>query len=401
MNKIIKNIAAVLPMLAFVTACTETNDWTVDSSINRQPSLSTFEVTPDTAELTMEVKFETQKSASGYEVQISTDSLKEGLDESTNYAGLKTIKIDNSNTGTFDIEYGDGDDQYPWVENTTYFMRVRALSDSKDKSKWFTSGIMNDVKAVKMTPMFTVSGLDISADEITLHWIKKYKSGTADTITMVDADGKETKLTLTKDEKTAATTTVTGLTGGTTYTFYLKDAEGKVLGTTTATTETTPNMEKALSIFGMPNFIKQTAGSVQEFEDATGTFVAKFTDEDGKFKMDTKKSDAYFNPLKVAFKTGDMEGSDGGYRMSTNGKAGKIEMTIPSKGRLYVYTRGSAGRNIIFTQNKVNLLEQEVPSDKTGDAYAFTKVNVDAGTVVITWSASIYIQGFQFVPDEE
>ena len=401
MNKIIKNIAAVLPMVAFLAACTETNDWTVDSSINRQPSLSSFEVTPDTAELSMAVKFETQKSASGYEIQISTDSLKEGFDESTGYANLKTIHVDKTNTGSLDIDYGTGDDQYPWVENTTYYMRVRALSDSKDKSKWFTSGIMGDVKPVKMTPMFTVTGLDISADEITLHWIKKYKSGTPEYIAMVDAEGTVTREDLSTDEKEEAEKTITGLIGGATYTFYICDAEGNKLGTTTVTTETTPNMETALSIFGMPNFIKQTVGSVQEFKDATGTFVAKFIDEGGKFKMDTNKSDSFFNPVKEVFKTGNMEGADGGYRMNTNGKAGEIDMTIPSNGRLYVYTRGNAGRNIIFKQNNVTLLEQEVPSEKTGDAYAFTKVNVEAGTVIIKWSASIYIQGFQFIPDEE
>lgn len=402
MNKIIKNIAAVLPMLAFLAACTDTNDWKVDSSINRQPSLTTFELTPDTVELSMAVKFETQKSASGYEIQISTDSLKEGFDESTNYAGLKTIKVDNPTTGSLDIDYGTGEDQYPWVENTTYYMRVRALSATKSSSKWFTSGIMGDVKSVKMTPMFTVSGLDISADEITLHWIKKYKSGTPEYIAMVDAEGNVTRVDLSTDEKEEAEKTVSGLDGGATYTFYICDAEGNKLGTTTVTTEKTPNMEKALSIFGMPDFIKQTAGSEQTFWDTTNTFAAKFIDAGGKFKMDTAKSDSYFNPLKEVFKTGDMEGSDGGYRMNTNGKAGEIDMTIPSKGRLYVYARsGSAGRNLIFTQNKVKLLEQEAPSAKTGDAYAFTKVNVEAGTVVITWSASIYIQGFQFVPDEE
>lgn len=395
MNKIIKNIAAVLPMLAFLAACTETNDWTVDSSINRQPSLSTFELTPDTVELSMAVKFETQKSASGYEIQISTDSLKEGFDESTNYAGLKTIKVDNPTTGSVDIDYGTGDNQYPWVENTTYYMRVRALSATKSSSKWFTSGIMGDVKSVKMTPMFTVSGLDISADEITLHWIKKYKSGTPEYITMVDAEGTETRLDLSTDEKEEAEKTITGLAGAATYTFYICDAEGNKLGTTTVTTEITPNMEKALSIFDMPNFIKQTAGSEQEFKDATGTFVAKFIDKDGKFKMDTNRSDKYYNPLREVFVTN--------YRMSTGGKAGEIDMTIPSNGRLYVYANSgtNAGRNLIFTQNKVKLLEQEAPSAKTGNAYAFTKVNVEAGTVVITWSASIYIQGFQFVPDEE
>ncbi len=403
MNKIIKNIAAVLPMLAFVTACTETNDWTVDSSINRQPSLSTFEVTPDTAELTMAVKFEKQKSASGYEIQISTDSLKEGFDESTNYAGLKTIKVDKDNTGSVDIDYGTDDDQYPWVENTTYYMRIRSISDSKDKSKWYTSGIMGDVKSVKMTPMFTVSGLDISVDEITLHWIKKYKSGTPALLNMTDAEGNDSIITLSPDEKEEGTTTVTGLVGGATYTFQLLDADGKVLGTTTVATEKTPNMEKALSIFGMPNFIKTTAGSVQPYADSTGTFVAKFIDKDGKFKMETNKSTAYFNPVKEVFKTGDMESDKAGYRMNTGGKAGEIDMTIPAKGRLYVYTyvgSGNAGRNIIFTKGKVQLLKQEVPSAKTGNAYAFTKVNVEAGTVVITWDASIYIQGFQFVPDD-
>ena len=260
---------------------------------------------------------------------------------------------------------------------------------------------MGDVKPVKMTPMFTVSGLDISADEITLHWIKKYKSGTPEYIAMVDAEGTVTREDLSTDEKEEAQKTITGLTGGATYTFYICDAEGNKLGTTVVTTEKTPNMETALSIFGLPDFKKQTVGSVQEFADATGTFVAKFIDEGGKFKMDTNKSDPFFNPVKEVFKTGDMEGADGGYRMSTNGKAGEIDMTIPSKGRLYVYTRGNAGRNIIFKQNEVTLLKQEVPSEKTGDAYVFTKVNVEAGTVVITWDASIYIQGFQFVPDEE
>ncbi len=402
MNKIIKNIAAALPMLAFLAACTETNDWTVDSSINRQPSLSTFEVTPDSVELTMAVKFETQKSASGYEIQISTDSLKEGFDESTDYANLKTIKVEKTTSGSLDIDYGTGDNQYPWVENTTYYMRVRSLSDGKDKSKWFTSGIMGDVKSVKMTPMFTVSGLDISADEVTLHWIKKYKSGTPEYIAMVDAEGTETREDLSTEEKEKAEKTITGLEGGATYTFYICDAEGNKLGTTIVTTEKTPNMEKVLSIFGMPGFIKQTAGSVQTFADATGTFLAEFIDDGGKFKMDTNKSDPYFNPVKDVFKTGDMEGAEGGYRMNTNGKAGKINMTIPSNGRLYVYARsGSAGRNLIFTQNTVKLLEQAAPTAKTGDAYAFTKVNVEAGTVVITWNASIYIQGFQFVPDEE
>ncbi len=403
MNKIIKNIAALLPMLAFLSACTETNDWTVDSSINRQPSISTFEVTADSAELKMAVKFEAQKSASGYEIQISTDSLKEGFDESTSYAGLKTIKVDPVTTGSLDIAYGEGDDQYKWVENTTYFFRIRSLSSTKDNSKWFTSGIMTDVKGVKMTPMFTVSGLDIGETEVTVHWIKKYKSGTPAFLTCLDAAGNQvSRHDLTDDEKKDAKYTFTGLTAGATYTFYVFDADDTQLGTTTVTTETTPDMTKALSIFGMPDFITQTAGSVQEFRDATGKFVAKFIDKDGKFKMELKKSDPYYNPLKEDFKTGEMEGSDGGYRMSTNGKAGQIDMTIPSKGRLYVYTRGSAGRNIIFTQNTEKLLEQEVPKEKTNNkAYVFTKVNVEAGTVVVTWSASIYIQGFQFVPDAE
>jgi hypothetical protein len=422
MKKINKYIiAAAIPLLGILAACTDGNDWSTDSSVTRQRTPEGLTVEVDSTTLNMEVKWTKAAGAASYEIQVSENPLAEGFDDAQ---GIPTFTATES-----PLTIDRLNDQFQIKENTTYYVRLRAISATKSPSKWVTDDITSGMYATKTPATMWIDALGIDYNQLTMQWIKiKYAS-----VAAVVNENTGTRHELTEEEKDTRNYTATDLEPNAEYIFTLYDEEGNQIGQVRESTETKPNMDNALSILDFSTWVD----GVREF--SSGGFVATFENTNNKQKYEAEKFDRYVMPDKTMSPAKDVDPSDPAYkylikdRLSTGGKStsgNQIFLTIPSSGRLYLYTRsGSAGRYVYLmgfddaTQEyAIHIIPEgkgddadgrgkEVPttknvkdpvSGKENQGYAFTKIKVPAGgTYLLSYSASIYFQGFCFIPDEE
>lgn len=408
-------IAAALPLMGMLTACTDENDWSKDGpdtsiTANRLYTPSGLEIEVDSATFVLEAKFTGIGSAEKYQVQISENPLLEGFDETT---GIATFEGTTS-----PIEIPRVSSNFEIKENTTYYVRIRAVSGSK-VSKWVTDGKISGKKATLAPKNLWINAAGIDEDFLVLNWNDKLvESNTKEhycnigSIRNVNTGEVKTNTDIDFD---AGSYQWDGLAKGTSYTFELIDTDGNIIGKVTAATETLPNMDWAMAIDDWGD-IKQ--GDAATVTDTSGKFTIE-VEGGAKIKTENDKSDFYLNPVKI------MEcPMKNGKRLTTGGKAGSLTLTLPGvTGRLYAYTHvgsSGAGRKMLVKRQSDEKAVEFLPpntkisgvladgSSKTG--YEFQKIYIKSGdidsannkvTVKITWDASIYICGFCFVPDEQ
>jgi len=390
-------IAAVIPLLGMLAACTDGNDWTVDNSANRQRTPDGLEVTIDEVKQQMVIKFNKVTGASQYQIQISENPLSEGFDDTEGYATFTSPSTENQLTLRFD------NSTFPIKENTVYYLRARALSETKAPSKWITNDIVTGTFKVTIPPVMRIDDVGVAEHELTMTWHELDGVNPSYIINQNTGDRHD----LTEEEKTNMSYKATGLEDGTEYTFILYDEFDNQIGKATNSTEKSPNMDWALSIESLKDFDKATNNSF-----AAGPFKVIFNCEDGKPSA-TSSAYKFWNPIG--------EQIDCTGRVSTGGKGSTITLEIPAPGRFYVYAYDSQIRNrrvfvkafnsitdeydidVLFENEKTKENPgKEVATVKTNNAYAPVKCRIDeAGTYKLTYSASVYICGFCFVPDEE
>ena len=408
-------IAAAIPFLGMLAACTDGNDWTVDNSASRQRTPDGLEAEIDSATLNMELKWNKASGATGYEVQVSESPLMAGIDETE---GIATFSTDASPMTIDRIN-----DKIQIKENTTYYVRVRAIQAGKNPSKWATDDIASGTYKVQSPATLWIDDTGVGEKDLTMQWIKtKYATPT----TIVNQNTGESH-EITDEEKEALSYKATGLQDGVEYTFTLLDENGNQIGKTTKATEKAPNMDWAMSVMDLSTWVK---GGITTL--TSGKFTVEMNDHGGKFKGEFKDI-RMISPLN---ETGEKLSF---YRFNTNTKEfysiddwdpetsqfdpnkskEYIKLTIPAKGRLYVYAyTGTAGRTMVVAKRVINPTTNEMTEEKIfdkaldsnlkdnapeGDAVKYEKIYItEAGDYYVSSpSGAIYIYGFIFVPDEE
>ena len=420
MKKINKYIiAAVIPLLGMMAACTDDNDWTTDTSVTRLRAPEGLSVEVDSTTLNMELKWNKSAGAQAYQIQVSEEQLAEGFDETP---GIPTFTATES---PLTIERLN--DQFEVKENTTYYVRVRAISDVKSPSKWATNDIVSGTLKTKSPATLWIDDSGVGETTLTMRWIKVKYANVTTILNQTTGESHE----ITSDEKSELSYTATGLQDGVEYTFVLLDDEGNQLGITSKATEKAPNMDWAMSIMDLSGWVKGGEVTLND-----GPFKLTLNDHGGKFKGENK-SIRMISPLNVVgekityyrFATNTKEfysvddyifdeaTSTWGYDPAKSKVYIKLE--IPAVGRLYAYAySGNAGRNMVVarrTFNSVtNTLTEEVvfnreldsnlkDNAKEGEAVKYDKIYIkEPGEYFVsTPSGGAYIYGFIFVPDEE
>ena len=158
------------------TACTDGNDWDVDSAHDRLFSVLEDKISVSEDATTAEVSWNTVKGAEYYVIEISKDSL------------YNDIEMGGANA----IIYGEDKTiiKSPYIisgltADTKYFLRIKALADGKQDSQW---SYLDDYSFITKTEQIfeSISGNDIKAESVVLHW---EAGANVDRIEITNADG--------------------------------------------------------------------------------------------------------------------------------------------------------------------------------------------------------------------
>lgn len=205
------------------TACTDGNDWDVDSAHDRLFSVLKDKISVSEDATTAEVSWNTVKGAEYYVIEISKDSL------------YNDIEMGGANA----IIYGEDKTiiKSPYIisgltADTKYFLRIKALADGKQDSQW---SYLDDYSFITKTEQIfeSISGNDIKAESVVLHW---EAGANVDRIEITNADGVLVlTYELSAEEKSVGSATISGLTPLTSYTatLYLGDTKRGVINFTT------------------------------------------------------------------------------------------------------------------------------------------------------------------------
>lgn len=192
-NIIRRTAMACLGALA-LTACTDGNDWGVDSAFDRLFGPNEDNIAVKAEATTAEVTFSGIKEADYYIIQVSNDSLFA--------ADVKTYgETDRIKTSPVVIT--------GLVSDTTYFLRMKAMSASKAESTWARlDGTFKTKSEQILKPIDEAT--DLTATTATLRW----EPGTE--VTAVKCNGQTYELSAA--DIAAGQFTITGLTPETEYT---------------------------------------------------------------------------------------------------------------------------------------------------------------------------------------
>lgn len=205
------------------TACTDGNDWDVDSAHDRLFSVLEDKISVTEDATTAEVSWNTVKGAEYYIIEISKDSL------------YNDIEMGGANA----IIYGEDKTiiKSPYIisgltADTKYFLRIKALAEGKKDSQW---SYLDDYNFITKTEQIfeSISGNDIKAESVVLHW---EAGADVDRIEITNADGiLVLTYELSAEEKSVGSATISGLTPLTSYTatLYLGDTKRGVINFTT------------------------------------------------------------------------------------------------------------------------------------------------------------------------
>lgn len=212
---------------AFATSCADENDWDVDGSHARLFSVDGEKLSVSAEDITATVTFTGVPDVKYYIVEVITDSLYD--DKAMGENGATVYGEDKSLTKspiTLTNLLGD----------TRYYLRIKAMSDSINESRWsyLRDGLTIKTFKTKAEQIFLdPAASDRAESSLRVTWDS---SKEVTTLVVTDGDGN-TVQTITLDDaaKTAGEYTVTGLTPSTNYTLVIYNGDTK-RGTLTMTT---------------------------------------------------------------------------------------------------------------------------------------------------------------------
>lgn len=210
------------------TACTDGNDWGVDSAFDRLFGVNSDKISVTAEDLTAEVSFNPMKGAEYYIIEVSTDSLYDDV-----AMGGSNAKVYGANKEVTKSPYTlEG-----LVGDTRYYLRMKCVAEGKNDSKWcyYKSGQTFKTKAEQI--FYEITDADRFEDHINLKWNAEME---ATNIVVITAEEEVQNITLDATAKATGEITVSGLNPSTAYTFIIYNGEAKRGTISTSTTAAMP-----------------------------------------------------------------------------------------------------------------------------------------------------------------
>ena len=224
----IKNILYIAALGLTATACTDGNDWSVDSAFDRLFGVNSDKISVTAEDLTAEVTFNSIKGAEYYIIEVSTDSLYDEVEMGGSHSKVYGTNKEVT-TSPYTLEGLVGD--------TRYYLRMKSMADGKNDSKWcyYKSGQTFKTKAEQI--FYEITDADRFEDHIDLKWNAEME---ATNIVVICAEEEIQNITLDANAKAAGEITVSGLNPSTAYTFIIYNGEAKRGTLSTSTTAAMP-----------------------------------------------------------------------------------------------------------------------------------------------------------------
>jgi len=217
MNKLFKKftyILAAFVMIGFTASCGDDipeEITSIDTDRLFSPTDIELRVINKTS---IRVNWKAVKDADSYDVEVFETAIGEGTIVQS-AAGLTSLDLPYVFTGL--------------SGETDYTVRIKALSDTKNDSKWMDANIKTEAEQIFQA----VAPEDLEATQVILRWTA---GQTATSIILTPADGSaDINYTVTADDIAAGKATIAGLTGEVEYTAVIKNGE-KSRGSVTFTT---------------------------------------------------------------------------------------------------------------------------------------------------------------------
>ena len=141
------------------TSCTDANDWDVDSSHERLFA-PTGSINVESFDTYANISFKKTPGAAYYQVELNTDTLS---DDNMEVSPTSIVETFYTNEGSVGRLYGE----------TSYYLRVRAISDTKPESRWvyYRTGSGKGTFKTKAEQLFyPVTKADIFENAIHVTW---------------------------------------------------------------------------------------------------------------------------------------------------------------------------------------------------------------------------------------
>ena len=220
----IKNIIYTFCAAMFATACTDGNDWVVDSSYDRLFSTteSSFSITPAENAAQAEASWKATPNTTGYVIEVSTNPLSD--------------EVPMGSEGS--IVYGDGVEKITkttyLLENlepeTEYYARIKSVGDGKE-SHWVYYEDGETFKTSKDQILKTPT--EITDSSIKVSW---EENCTVTSLRIYNDNGYDQTILLEAAELENCSITIQGLEPMTAYTIEIYNGD-RLRGTVTVNTE--------------------------------------------------------------------------------------------------------------------------------------------------------------------
>lgn len=332
----IKNIIYTFCAALFVTACTDGNDWVVDSSYDRLFSTteSSFSITPAENAAQAEASWKATPNTTGYVIEVSTNPLSDDVPMGSEGSIVYGDGVEKITKTTYLLENLESE--------TEYYARIKSVGNGKE-SNWVYYDDGGTFKTKKDQILKTPT--EITDSSIKVSW---EENCTVTSLRIYDGKGYDQIILLEAAELQSCSITIQGLDPMTAYTIEIYNGD-RLRGTVTVNTEAgelaevtvdnvTKNSVKLTCATIFDGYTLVTDGTIpteaeQTVSDATTVDISGLTDN-------TKYEVYLFNDGvivgKVSFTT--LRDYPVGYTVTAITSSGDFESMI-----------SSASGNVVFT----------------------------------------------------
>lgn len=332
----IKNIIYTFCAALFATACTDGNDWVVDSSYDRLFSTteSSFSITPAENAAQAEASWKATPNTTGYVIEVSTNPLSDDVPMGSEGSIVYGDGVEKITKTTYLLENLESE--------TEYYARIKSVGNGKE-SNWVYYDDGGTFKTKKDQILKTPT--EITDSSIKVSW---EENCTVTSLRIYDGKGYDQIILLEAAELQNCSITIQGLDPMTAYTIEIYNGD-RLRGTVTVNTEAgelaevtvdnvTKNSVKLTCATIFDGYTLVTDGTIpteaeQTVSDATTVDISELTDN-------TKYEVYLFNDGvivgKASFTT--LRDYPSGYNV--------VSITSESE---FVSKIGSASGNVVFT----------------------------------------------------
>lgn len=220
----IKNIIYTFCAALFATACTDGNDWVVDSSYDRLFSTteSSFSITPAENAAQAEASWKATPNTTGYVIEVSTNPLSDDVPMGSEGSIVYGDGVEKITKTTYLLENLESE--------TEYYARIKSVGDGKE-SNWVYYDDGGTFKTKKEQILKTPT--EITDSSIKVSW---EENCTVTSLRIYDGKGYDQIILLEAAELQNCSITIQGLDPMTAYTIEIYNGD-RLRGTITVNTE--------------------------------------------------------------------------------------------------------------------------------------------------------------------